>query len=388
MVIVFLTHPEFLNIQSIPRFTRMLEEGMKKRGHATEVWAPIAKFSKVPAPLFLKKWLGYIDQYLIFPRTVKRRIRQLEPNTLFVFSDQALGPWIPLVANRPHVIHCHDFLAQRSAKNEIPENKTGWTGKLYQKMIRKGYVQGNHFISVSKKTKADLHTFLKNEPSDSAIVYNGLNQKFTVQDASISRKALGERIGRDLSSGYFLHVGGNQWYKNRQGIIEIYDAWRTKSDHKIPLVLIGEFPSVDLRARGDASKFNSDILWLTNIEDAYVRFAYSGATVFLFPSLAEGFGWPIAEAMACGCPVITTNEAPMTEVAGEAGFYISRRPSELSKTDQWATAGADKIDLILRLSTKEREAAIKAGIANAKRFDSESTLNEIEKIYQSILNKY
>jgi glycosyltransferase involved in cell wall biosynthesis len=76
----------------------------------------------------------------------------------------------------------------------------------------------------------------------------------------------------------------------------------------------------------ESSPYKADIHWLSGIDDEHVAHAYSGAAVFLFPSLGEGFGWPIAEAMASGCPVVTTDEAPMTEVAGEAGFLIPRRP--------------------------------------------------------------
>ena len=64
--------------------------------------------------------------------------------------------------------------------------------------------------------------------------------------------------------------------------------------------------------------------------DDLVKMAYVGASLFLFPSLAEGFGWPIAEAMASGCPVITTNKRPMTEVTKGTGRLIEKMPKEIS----------------------------------------------------------
>jgi hypothetical protein len=111
MKIVILTHPQFLSSESMPRFARMISQGMQARGHSTDEWTAKPFFYKLPFPAKFKKWLGYIDQFIVFPLQVRRRLHQLAPDTLFVFSDQALGPWVPLVANRPHVIHVHDFMA-------------------------------------------------------------------------------------------------------------------------------------------------------------------------------------------------------------------------------------------------------------------------------------
>ncbi len=388
MNIVFFTHPDFLNLQSMPRFTHMLAEGMRQRGHQIAVWSPDPKAIKIPAPSFMKKWLGYIDQFLFFPKTVKKKLRHVGSQTLFVFTDQALGPWVPLVSHLPHVIHCHDFLAQRSANNEIGENRTGWTGKLYQKLIRNGYVKGKHFISVSKKTQNDLHRFLPKIPSISDVVYNGFHQSFSPQKQEMAILAVAEKTGLDLTSGYILHVGGNPWYKNRKGVLKIYNALRERGLSSLPLLMIGEPPSDELIEIQTTSGYRSDIHWLTNIGDDLVKLAYSGASVFLFPSLAEGFGWPIAEAMASGCPVITTGEAPMTEVAADAGFYLKRMPSIAAHVKQWANEGADVINKVLSLSSNERKKVIDAGIQNSKRFDTQKALDEIESIYLSVLKKY
>ena len=189
---------------------------------------PSPKFYNLPAPEIIKKWLGYIDQFIVFPRDVKKRLKNVSRNTLFVFTDHALGPWVPLVANRPHVIHCHDFLAQQSALGEIPENPTRKTGRNYQKMIHKGYSEGRNFISVSFNTKKMLHRFLTASPERSEVVYNGLNQSFTTLDPCKARDSVSRETGIELKNGYLLHVGGNQWYKNRIGVVEIYNAWRIR----------------------------------------------------------------------------------------------------------------------------------------------------------------
>lgn len=384
MKIVFFAHPDFLGYQSMPRFTKFLADGMTARGHSIEVWSPKAKASKLPASGRIKKYLGYVDQFLVFPRQVKKQLKNSSKETLFVFTDHALGPWVPLVANKRHVIHCHDFLAQRSALNEISQNQTGWTGKLYQKFIHSGYSKGRNFISVSEKTKEDLHKFLSVEPALSRVVYNGLNQSFSPKNKEEMRQLMTVYANINLENGYILHVGGNQWYKNRIGIIQIYSAWRKQYQTNLPLILVGYKPDDDLLSVYNESRYKDDIHFLSDVSDDYVRKAYAGASVFLFPSLAEGFGWPIAEAMASGCPVITTGEVPMSEVASDAGYYVKLKPSNPDAIKEWAKASSHVLEKVLTLSSEERYTLEQAGLKNAKRFDQEEALNTIEKIYQQI----
>lgn len=384
MRIVFFSHPEFSVSPSMPRYAHWLMSGMKNRGHDVELWKPEARFFKLLKTGSLRKWMGYIDQYIVFPLQIRSKIRKMsaEP-TLFVFTDHALGPWVPLITDKPHLIHCHDFLAQQSALGQIPENKTSWTGKSYQSFIRRGYRQGANFISVSRKTQNDLHTFLEKKPAFSEVVYNAINPMYQPGNIAEARANLGNPLSLDLSAGYLLHVGGNQWYKNRKGVLELYDAWRTVSSGHIPLLLIGEKPSPELLQLAEESAFKKDIHFLPGLSDQQVVEAYRGASIFLFPSLAEGFGWPIVEAMACGCRVITTNEAPMTEVAGKAAGLIDRKPPGASA--RWASEGAALIESILNESEAQRQACIEAGFENARKYNAEVTTDRIERIYKTVL---
>lgn len=386
MNLVFFSHPSFIEHQSMPRFAKMLADGMKERGHQVDIWSPAPAFFNLPLPQATKKWLGYIDQFAVFPETVKRNLKKCAPDTLFIFTDHTLGPWVPLVKDRPNVIHSHDFIAQRSALGEIRESKTRWTGRQYQAYIRRGYSFGKNFIPISKQTRDDLKRFLAGKQISTELVYNGMNQSFTPNDVAQSRKRLGKKCGLDLTSGYVLHVGGNAWYKNRLGVMQIYDAWRRAGKQRLPLLLVGQKPDRLLQDQYSASPFKEDIHFLTDIDDELLRVAYNGATVFLFPSLAEGFGWPIAEAMASGCPVITTNEAPMTEVAGEAAFLVPRK--QLDKVETWAMECAETLERVVTLSGDERKNVIAAGLKNVERFDPDLVLDKIEGIYKRIVENH
>ncbi|WP_149304357.1 glycosyltransferase [Pareuzebyella sediminis] len=380
MKIAILSHPLFFGSFSMPRFAHYLASGMKGQGHDVEIWRPRPVLSKIPVTGIMKKWLGYIDQYVIFSIWLFFKTNFTTDKRLYIVSDQALGLWVPLIRNKAHLIHCHDFLALKSAKGQISDNKVGLTGKIYQKLILKGFSKGENFVSVSKNTQRELSDILHKNATINTYVYNGINALFQVGDTLKARKELGNQIGFSLDKGYILHVGGNQFYKNRKGVIKIYSKWRETSNLELPLVLIGTPPNTEVFRVQNESKFRSDIIFCPGLEDEMVKFAYQGASLFLFPSLAEGFGWPIAEAMACGCPVITTNEAPMNEVGGKAALYI-KNTKEFDTIDAWARKASDEVELFFKKSPQEIDYIKQEGLENVKRFDSAKTISRLHEFY-------
>ncbi len=380
---MFLVHPRSLGSASMPRVARFFDEGMSQRGHQTSLWS-----SKVIAGRFaigsrsFQKWLSYLDQYLFQRRDFARLLRNAGDETLFVLTDQALGPWVPSIAHRPHVIHCNDFLAIRSAAGEFAENKTSVTGKIYQRYIRSGLSRGRHFVSISNATNGDLHRLASESLQSSAVVHLGLNADFRVIDRREAIGQLGNQWTMGDRSGFLLHVGGNQWYKNRQGVLELYRAWCQRTASARPLWMVGAPPTELLLRMAQSVPGGGNVRFLTNFDDQQVRAAYNLASLFLFPSLEEGFGWPIAEAMACGTPVLTTDAAPMTEVGGDAAIYHRRRQVD---DDRWAADGARQIEEILNWSNEQRQRCVEAGLQRASELSAERALDGYEAVYKRVL---
>lgn len=370
----------------MPRFAHMIESGLKKKGHSVNVWTTHPFFWRIPIKP-LRKWFGYIDQFLIFPIMAKQKIKREPSDTLFVFLDHALGPWIPLACKRAHVVHCHDLLAQYSAKGEPGFPKTKFSGKIYQRFIRKGFNKARNFICVSEKTKSDLLFFLKDAPSYCEVVYNGLNRGFIPATKDLARKSIAQEVNPLLLHGFIFHVGGDQWYKNKKGVIEGYNEWRKITRHPIPLVFAGRPLSEEMREEVYNSPYKQDIIVVENPSDEVLQQLYNAAEILFYPSVEEGFGWPIAEAQASGCVAVILNKPPMNEVGGSAAIYLDDYKSKGSGYE-WAKHAAMKIEAYMDYDVEQKANIVEKGKCNVQRFSTKDAINKIEVVYKIVLNDY
>jgi glycosyltransferase involved in cell wall biosynthesis len=190
-----------------------------------------------------------------------------------------------------------------------------------------------------------------------------------------------EAIGRirklqiDPGGTFFLHVGGNQWYKNRVGVLRIFSSLRKLVPQQNPkLVMVGKPWTEEMRRFVSEKRLNDVAFELPGIRDEDLRALYSTAAMLLFPSLDEGFGWPIIEAQACGCPVLTSGRPPMDEVGGTAAVYVDPENPEAAA----ATA-------ILAL---DKEADLRqASVENAARFSSSAMIEGYLACYQRVCSE-
>lgn len=382
MNIIFFTHPDFFPSISMKLYSDTIIDGLLNRGHNVKVWKPKAFFYKLPFPNSQKKWLGYIDQFIVFPIVIKIKLISIPQDTLFVFGDKPLGIWSYLVKNRSNAMHVMDFIAERQANNG---NNTGFTGKIYQNYIFKGYQKIDNFISISNKTELDLLSFKIATPKKSKVIYCGFNQKFEAREHGLIRPELNERFNIPMANGYIFHIGNNNFYKNRMGVLRLYLYWRSKTNNSMPLIMAGPPPTKELMEVKELSKYKNEIYFITKPSNSDVVKLYQGASLLLFPSLEEGFGWPIAEAMACGCRVITTNEAPMTEVGGSAARYIDLMPLNEIQMKEWFMASSLIVEKTLSMADIDCVEMIENGYENVKRFDAEYMIDEIEEFYKKVL---
>ena len=182
-------------------------------------------------------------------------------------------------------------------------------------------------FTVSNFSKEEIHARYAVPSHRIHVTYNGVDSnRFHPRCASDPRL---ERLGLN-SQGYFLSVGRLEPRKNHEKLVEAYS--QLPADFP-PLVLVGQpdFGYDPIFKRIRDLGLQSRVRVLNDIEDDLLPVIMRHARVFVFPSLAEGFGLPIVEAMASGVPVITTDRAALPEVASEAALYVTpENPKEIA----------------------------------------------------------
>jgi glycosyltransferase involved in cell wall biosynthesis len=287
--------------------------------------------------------------------------------------------YVPRVAGLPHLVTCHDVMPIRSALGEIPRNPTSWSGKFFQRLILGGLRRARCIVCVSHATQEHLIRIAQIPPERTRVIFNGLNYPYTPMPVAEARERF-ERLTGEEMAPFLLHVGGDAWYKNRAGMLTMYAALRrrlrTQSLPAPRLVYAGPPLHRELAPfLVDDPAMAHDVLGVQGASNEDLRALYSLAECLLFPSWDEGFGWPILEAQACGCRVVTTGRPPMTEVGGEAAFFID--PAD---PDGAAAILSD----VLREPQAQRQARIAAGRANAARFSSEKMIGEYLAVYRQL----
>jgi glycosyltransferase involved in cell wall biosynthesis len=174
------------------------------------------------------------------------------------------------------------------------------------------------YACISENTRNDLHELeLESRGKPAYVVPLGVEELF----GPASTDEVAEfRRSHGIDRPYFLLVGerlGIDGYKNTELLFRALHGWRELSGHEV--VCVGGQAYVEPELRLAGPKVQTRRL---SLSDAELRLAYSGAIALVYPSRYEGFGLPVAEAMACGCPVITTRLASLPEVAGDAALYV------------------------------------------------------------------
>lgn len=181
-------------------------------------------------------------------------------------------------------------------------------------------------IAVSEATARDVVSLLRVPRSRVAVVPHGVEPHFRPVEDPQSLEELRRRYR--LPERYLLFVGGVDYKKNVARLVDGFALARWRGELPHGLVLVGTLqqegnPFFDAaRERATANGVSGLIAWLGYVPDADLPAVYAGADALVFPSIMEGFGFPVLEAMACGTPVVTSVHSAPAEVAGDAAVVV------------------------------------------------------------------
>ena len=291
--------------------------------------------------------------------------------TLVHLPSTILPPLLPC----PAVVTVHDLAWARYPETYDPADL-----RMQTRVVPRSLRRAAHIITVSHSTARDLTETLDVPAERITAIPLGVSPTFSPHGPALSPDAFpgAER----LAGGYLLHLatGGPHPRKNVAGLLEAYA--RLRADQPAPpLVVAGDVASERGRALMDTAAdlgLADHVIFPGQVSEAVLPALYRSAALLVYPSLYEGFGLPILEAMASGLPVITSNRSSMPEVAGDAAILVDPESVE----DLTAALRQALTDDALRRDLAQR------GLDRSRKFTWERTARETVAVYQRIGGRF
>lgn len=237
------------------------------------------------------------------------------------------GNTTPLYCSKPIIQTLHDIIFL----DPIPKSDSYYQryGNLYRRIIvPQACKKSEAIITVSNYEKKRMVERLQIEEKKVHVIHNGVSSIF---EKTVDTEKLKEtQIKYSLPDNFILFLGNTSARKNPERVLAAYLDYAKKSTAPLPLVTPGlphDFILSNLKKNGEI-KFINQIHTPGYIDQDDLAHLYSLSKLFLFPSLSEGFGMPLLEAMACGVPVITSNTSALPEIAGNAAKLINPNNTE------------------------------------------------------------
>jgi glycosyltransferase involved in cell wall biosynthesis len=220
-----------------------------------------------------------------------------------------------------------------------------WQRRLWHTFInpRKICQHSDRIIAVSQSTKSDIVNLYKINPDKITVSYNGLAEKFHIVDRN-DANLIRVKEKYNLPYKFILYLGTIEPRKNISAVTQAYAQLQKKASSsdqteiaKYKLVIAGAdgWLSEKIFAEIAASNYKDDIMVIKFVSEEDKEFVLNLASLFVYPSRFEGFGLPPLEAMACGVPVITSNNSSLPEVVGDAAIMIDPdKPTEIAQAMQ------------------------------------------------------
>ena len=310
-----------------------------------------------------EKWLYRMWYRLHLPISVQRFTGEID---VFHSPDFVLPP----VGDIPSVLTIHDL-----SFIHYPEAFTPSLLKYLNNVVPSSVARVNHVLADSLATKIDLINIWQVPNEKVTVVYSGVNSSFR----PVTDKERIDLLRKKYELGdnpYILSVGTLQPRKNYEMLIRAFEPVADSYDHQLIIAGGHGWMYEQIQKEIDQQGLGQRIRLIGFVDDQDLPALYSQASLFVFPSLYEGFGIPVLEAMACGVPAISSDSSSLPEVAGDAGLLISPVNQEL-----WS----ESIIQLLNDSAR-RTKMVAAGYLQARKFSWRKAAEQVLDIYHMLLS--
>ncbi len=269
-----------------------------------------------------------------------------------------------------HVLTVHDL-----AFMHYPD-MAGHFRELYLKcLIKQSAIKSHKIIAVSDSTRQDLIKFWNIDPGKIKVIYSGLDERFTT---CINPSAVEEyKRKKGLPERFILCTGDMEKRKNLIMLLRAFLIVIRDFNISVRLVIAGR-PGNDYKNLLnfiERENLKKDVIFTGYVPSEELPFLFTSATVFAYPSLYEGFGFPILEAFACRTPVVASSSSSIPEVAGNGALLLSPFEPVL-----WASAFRELLS-----DREKREDLVKRGLKRLPLFTWRNTAIETMKVYKEMI---
>ena len=272
----------------------------------------------------------------------------------------------------PSVVTIHDLIVER-----YPDQFKKIDVQIYRKKFKNACMNSNRIIAISHQTKQDIEDWYKIDSSKIDVCYQSCDPVFTRMQTADEKDAVKNKYG--LPSEFFLYVGSIIERKNLFNICKAMSVL----EQPIPLVVIGNGKSYKQKVKDFISTHIPDnrVIFLSEKEEGKhvskndLATIYQSAIALIYPSIFEGFGLPVLEALSGNTPVITSNVSCLPEVGGDAAYYVNPESIE------------EIAEAMLKVSsdTYLKQSMIEKGRQHAQNFTLEKCTAALMDVYNKVV---
>jgi len=304
---------------------------------------------------------GYGDHYISYPWQARNERADVHHVVEHGYAHLALS----LAAERT-VVTFHDAMLMKLEARELPVSAYPRMSMLANRLNVAGLSRAARVITVSEDSRKDLLRFTGCDPARVRVIPEGVSKRFRPGTCDLPRPP--------GAPARILHVGHCGFYKNMEAVLWALPAIARRLGRPVELVKVGGRFTADQTALISRLRIGDQVRHLGMLPEEELPRAYRSADLLLMPSLHEGFGLPVLEAMACGTPVVASDAGSLPEVVGDAGLLAS--PTDIDGL----------VDAAVRVLTDPllREDLRRRGIDRARTFTWERTAAATLDVYRSV----
>ena len=367
----------FCNHRGLGNYSRNLIEGLGKFYPENQYFLYTPKYSSAP----VKNWSIPQKTSIREPRGLLKFVpslwrgfylsKDIFSNGLDIYHGLSHElPWGIEKSNARSIVTIHDLIAFR-----FPHLFPWLDRQIYMKKMAYSCQKADLVVAICEQTKRDIQEFLNISAEKIKTLYQSIHPRFyDPPEKSSIEKVLAKW---KITFPYILFVGALEERKNVLTLVKAYSSIKQSKEYGLILVGRGGYYQKKVKELIGELGLSEKVKILSQVESCELPCLYTGSTLFCYPSLFEGFGLPVAEALFCGKPVIVSQGSSFPEVGGEGSIYINPHNKD---------SLINALEMVLEDEDKQSEMS-RMGKEHVKKFHWQKTTENLIQVYKDMAGR-